>query len=136
MDNIVTNLDDMVANDMKRMVANIDSITSVINANTEEIDKTLDGFASLGEAMEDADMKEVFAKIRTTVANADSIVTKINTGQGSAGKLINDPELYHNLASASEELDQLLKDLKNNPERYVHFSLFGRKNKPYTAPEK
>lgn len=134
MDNIITNLDVIVATDLKSMVSNVDSITAVIRSNATEIDKTLQGFAELGEAIEASDMTAVFAGVQTTIANADSIIAKINRGEGTVGKLINDPAMYDNLNDASAELEKLLEDMKQSPERYVHFSLFGRKHKPYTAP--
>ena len=53
---------------------------------------------------------------------------KIEKNKGSFGKLVNDDALYNNLISSSEELETLIKDLKANPKKYVHFSIFGRKN--------
>jgi phospholipid/cholesterol/gamma-HCH transport system substrate-binding protein len=135
LENIITNLDVMVATDLKSMVSNVDSITSVIRANATEIDKTLAGFAELGDAMEGAELTAMFASVQTTIGNADSIIAKINRGEGTVGKLINDPAMYDNLNDASAELEKLLGDMKQSPERYVHFSLFGRKHKPYIAPE-
>ena len=62
---------------------------------------------------------------------------KINSTDGSIGRLINDDELYKNVEAATKELEQLLRDLKINPKRYVHFSLFGKKPQEYetTAPD-
>ena len=55
----------------------------------------------------------------------------LESGKGSAGKLLKDDALYNNLSGASKELELLLSDMKKNPKRYVHFSLFGKKPKPY-----
>ena len=52
------------------------------------------------------------------------------------GQLVNDKALYNNLVGTTGELEQLLRDLKHNPKRYVHFSLFGKKNKPYKEAKK
>ncbi|MBL7918375.1 MAG: MCE family protein, partial [Bacteroidia bacterium] len=53
----------------------------------------------------------------------------INSGQGTLGKLAKNDTLYMNLNKSSADLDKLLKDLRYNPERYIHFSVFGRKNR-------
>lgn len=54
---------------------------------------------------------------------------KINEGNGTMGLLVNDPKLYANLDSSARSLDALLTDLKENPSRYVHVSVFGKKDK-------
>jgi phospholipid/cholesterol/gamma-HCH transport system substrate-binding protein len=53
----------------------------------------------------------------------------LESGEGSAGQLLNDKALYDNLVTSAESLDALLTDLKEHPKRYVHFSIFGRKEK-------
>jgi phospholipid/cholesterol/gamma-HCH transport system substrate-binding protein len=55
-------------------------------------------------------------------------MNKINSGQGSLGMLVNNDTLYRNLEASSKSLDALLTDMKANPNRYVHFSVFGRKD--------
>ena len=59
----------------------------------------------------------------------------IYSGKGTIGKLVSDDELYNNIAAMSKELEDLLREMKLNPKRFVHFSLFGKKAKPY-IPEK
>ena len=61
--------------------------------------------------------------------NIDKITNQINNKEGSLGLLINDKQLYNNLQNASKELEQLLRDLKDNPGKYVQFSVFGGKDK-------
>lgn len=65
-------------------------------------------------------------KLNSTLTSLDEIVTAIEKGDGTAGMLINDKELYESLNSAGDNLAKLLEDLKANPMRYVHFSLFGK----------
>jgi phospholipid/cholesterol/gamma-HCH transport system substrate-binding protein len=57
------------------------------------------------------------------------MIADIKAGKGSIGKLINDEQMYQNLNNASKNLDALMIDLKANPKRYVHFSVFGKNNK-------
>ena len=74
-------------------------------------------------------------EIRATVENANkamkdvqAITDKINKGEGSIGLLVNDDKLYNNLNNASENLDELMQDLKTNPGRYLKISIFGKKD--------
>ena len=62
------------------------------------------------------------------------LMTNLNTGKGTVGKLLNDDALYNNLSKTSKELELLLQDVRLYPTRYVNVSLFGKKNKPYVTP--
>ncbi|MFN5629328.1 MAG: MCE family protein, partial [Bacteroidota bacterium] len=57
------------------------------------------------------------------------VMTKINEGKGSLGLLVNDKKLYDNLEASTKDLDKLMVDIKENPKRYIHFSVFGKKDK-------
>ena len=76
------------------------------------------------------------ANLRETVQNASiamkqlsEVVDKVNNGEGTLGMLVNNDTLYRNLEASAADLDKLLLDMQLNPERYVHFSIFGRKDK-------
>ena len=69
--------------------------------------------------------------LQTTLENINGLLSGIEKGKGSLGKLATDDTMYNNLSEASEELAALLKEMKLNPKRFVHFSLFGKKAKPY-----
>lgn len=60
------------------------------------------------------------------MANVDKIVNDVQSGKGTIGKLLKDDGMYNNLEGASLEMKQLLADFKQNPKRYVHFSVFGK----------
>ena len=59
----------------------------------------------------------------------------MESGKGTMGKLLKDDAMYNNLTKASKEIELLLQDLRLHPTRYVNVSLFGKKEKPYTAPK-
>ena len=65
----------------------------------------------------------------------NKIVDGVDNGEGSIGKLLKDDKLYENLEGASRQLEQLLQDVKLNPKRYVHISVFGKKQKEYVTPD-
>jgi len=62
------------------------------------------------------------------------VMADIEKGDGTVGKLLKDDALYENLEGASRQLEELLQDLKLNPKRYVHFSLFGKRPREYQKP--
>ena len=61
--------------------------------------------------------------------DASQIMDKINSGEGSIGMLVNNDSLYNNLDAVAADLDKLVKDINEHPKKYVHFSIFGRKEK-------
>ena len=74
------------------------------------------------------DVDATLSKVNATLDNVQAFTAKLNSDQGSLGKLMNDPALYNNLNSTVRSADSLLTDLKGHPKRYVHFSLFGKKD--------
>jgi len=106
------------------IVTNLDSITASINQNSGQITNIIKNFSSLSDSLSKLNISPVFAEISASVAGINKIIQKLNTTDSSAGLLINDPVLYQNLNNLSASLDLLLKDVRNNPKRYVHFSAF------------
>ena len=74
-------------------------------------------------------MKSAISEADKTLKELNKLVAQINAGQGTLGKLAKNDSLYNNLNKASDDLDKLMKDLRINPERYIHFSVFGRKDR-------
>ena len=74
-------------------------------------------------------LKNTINQTKNTMASLNEVVMKINKGEGSLGLLVNDKKMYDNLQSSAASLDKLLIDLKANPKRYLHFSVFGKKEK-------
>ena len=99
------------------------------------LETTTGNLASFTDSLSQVNVKAMASSLEATLANFDAIMKKMENGEGSIGKLLNDEQLYKNLEGASKELEELLKDLKENPKRYVHISVFGKKAKPYEPEE-
>lgn len=121
------NLDTLVAaqkTKLSQIMINLESITSTISENEENIDNILTNFSSLSDSLAKAEIPRTFAKIDRVMGDVALIVEKINNGEGSLGMLINDEELYKDLQESAEQLHLLMEDIRINPKRYVRFSLF------------
>jgi phospholipid/cholesterol/gamma-HCH transport system substrate-binding protein len=101
---------------------NIDSITSSLRNNSANINHIIDNFVELSDSLKTIRFAETFDELKT-------IINKINSGTGNAGKLIYDESIYDNLTNTLNSLDALLSDIKENPKRYVNISIFGKKSK-------
>ena len=110
------------------IMTNFTSISSNLNASNEEIKNIISNFSSISDSLAKAD-------ILSTLSSIDKITSKINNSEGSLGQLVNDKELYNNLKDASQELDELIADMKLHPERYLTFSILST-SKPYIEPKK
>ena len=110
------------------IMANVESITANIQKNNEQITGLLSNLNQITDQVARANVANTLADANQAVADFQKIVDRINSGEGSIGLLINDSALYDNLRNASKNLDELMIDLKEHPGRYVHFSIFGRRN--------
>jgi phospholipid/cholesterol/gamma-HCH transport system substrate-binding protein len=98
-------------------------------------DKASANFSKVSDSIAKINIGKTVKKLEQTLANVDKIMSDVQAGKGTMGKLMKDEVLYNNFTKTSKELELLLQDLRLNPTRYVNVSLFGKKNKPYTAPE-
>ena len=115
------------------------SLNAVVSGNRSNIDGTMANlnrtsanFAKFSDSLNQANLGQAVKRLEKSLASVDSIVNDVQAGKGSLGKLLKDEAMYNNLTDASNELKELLADIKNNPKRYIHFSVFGRKATPYT----
>jgi phospholipid/cholesterol/gamma-HCH transport system substrate-binding protein len=118
------------------------SAVEILNTNQKNLNHTFrnlkntsENLKSITDSISNAQLSHTIRSFTQTVESLNKIVSTIESGEGTVGKLINDEILYQNLAAASKELKSLLSDLKNHPKRYVHFSLFGKKEQPYNKEE-
>ncbi len=132
---------------LNETVSNFNAISKSVNemvaTNKVKIGNTLTNtelmtgnFAKLSDSLANSNLGTTIKNLETTVNNLNSILANVESGEGTLGKLLKDEEMYNNLTGASKELNELLRDMKLHPKRFVHFSLFGKRDKGYVAEPK
>ncbi|WP_395053826.1 MlaD family protein [Flavobacterium sp.] len=107
---------------------------SKIGNTMTNIEKASGNFSKLSDSLAKANIGKSVKSLEKTLASVDKIMLGLENGNGTMGKLIKDDALYNNFSKTSKELELLLQDVRLYPTRYVNVSLFGKKNKPYIAP--
>jgi len=115
--------------DLGELIGKLNSITSIINNKGAHIDSTIINISRISERLTRSDIDTALISFSNSLKESQQILEGINRGKGSAGKLITDDSLYVNLSKSLESLNLLLKDMEENPGRYLHFSVFGNKKK-------
>ena len=110
---------------LSQIMTNVNELTTALSDTEKGVGPLLAKMNSLADSLNDLELKETVAEASAAMENLRVITEKINEGSGSLGKLVNNDSLYANLNSAARDLDRLLIDLRENPKRYVHFSVFG-----------
>ena len=147
-DSIVTSLNILLANPaIANSLQNVETMTRGLTVTTQRLnnllaglersvpgmmnraDSVLDNANLLAKNINQIDIAGTVARVDETLANVEQFTSQLNNNEGTLGLLMRDPALYNNLNSTMRSADSLLIDLKAHPKRYVHFSLFGRKDK-------
>ena len=129
-------------NDLSKTVKNINAVAGSLNQMLTKQDKnlntTLNNLAAisnnmnqLSDSLVQSNIKQSIDNFETTLIKLNGLLANLEEGKGSMGKLLKDEQLYNNIESSTNEIELLIKDLKEHPKRYVHFSLFGKKEEPY-----
>ena len=112
------------------------NINDILNANEKEFKSTINNLSKISgnlnkitDSLKQMPLSSAVKNFEDTSLHLKEIIERLNSGEGSAGMILNDNKLYDNLVNSSEALEALLSDLKSNPKKYVHFSIFGRKEK-------
>ncbi len=156
-DSVLMNVNDVLdtrtKNDLRKAINGLSQLMGSLNGSAITLDKMLkenqgklgssldnfevltSNFAKLSDSLNNAGLGSTLVSLQATVASLNTIMSKLEKGEGTMGMLMNDKELYSNLSSASKELDLLLQDFRLNPKRYVNVSVFGKKQKEYAVPE-
>lgn len=132
LEKISSGLDQLINADnshLRSFIANADGVAGNLNKNSNNISSILNNVNSLSDSLSRLQLNATIERLNKTVSELSDILAKIEKGQGSLGKLVNNDSLYTNLNNAAANLDKLMIDLKANPSRYVHVSVFGRKDK-------
>jgi ABC-type transport system involved in resistance to organic solvents, periplasmic component len=116
--------------ELSAIVENINKFTKMLSDNSEKMGNTFGKLETIADTLNASDVHASVTKLKASLENAASLMEKLNNGKGSAGQFLTNDTLYTNLTSSLESLNVLLKDMKTNPKRYVHFSIFGKKNTP------
>ncbi len=118
------------------------SLNTLLESNKSQLDSSIrnintitSNFSKLSDSIAQVGLPETMQNLDETITSLNSLLGRIEKGEGSLGKLMHNEELYNNLSNASQELDLLLQDFRLNPKRYVNVSVFGKKQKDYTLPE-
>lgn len=127
-DTIVTNQKDR----MSQIISNIESITRNIRNNNQQISSAINNVSKMTDTLAAANLSKTIITTQKALQNFEQITDKINKGKGSLGLLINNDSLYYQLEGSSKNLNLFLQDLKTHPKKYVHFSVFDKKEKTKT----
>lgn len=108
---------------------NLNTFTKNLAGNNEKINASLSNLETTTANLSKADVDGTINQLRKTVERLNTAVEKLDSKEGSMGRLLNDPQLYDNMVSTTRSLNILMDDIRVNPKRYVSISLFGGKNK-------
>jgi len=112
-----------------RILADVEGFTTTLDENKDEIDNLLNNLSTLSDSLAAAELASTINNANKTFEELALAMEKINNGEGTIGKLFKDESVFNNLETATASLDSLFVDIKANPNRYVHVSVFGRKEK-------
>ena len=148
LDSIMTSLNLLLADPaLRNVLHNVEGMTGNLNATSVELralsaslnrdvpglmtkaDGVLTNTEQLTAHLSAVDVAATMAKVNQTLANVEQMTQRLNSNEGTLGLLMRDPTLYQNLNNTVAAADSLLIDLKAHPKRYVHFSVFGKKDK-------
>jgi len=130
-ENTTASVDDLMGTEkthISSILGKVDDISTTLAKNSKNLNNIITNFSRISDTL-------AKARIQSAINNADSalyytsqIMGRINKGKGNMGMLTRDTALYNRLSKASDELGQLLEDVRMHPKRYVHFSVFGKKD--------
>lgn len=148
LDSIMTSLNTIISDpaiiamlhNAEVMSANLASTTAQLDAMMQGVNHTLPGLMNhvdktmantevLTGNLAQVDIATTMSQVNKTLDNVEQLTRSLNSQQGTVGKFLHDPTLYNNMSSTMGHVDSLMIDLKAHPKRYVHFSIFGKKDK-------
>ena len=131
LENTSGQLDGMVNLEKRKIstiLSNVESISLNLANNNEKLTHIFANIERVSDKAAKINFEETMAKTNAAISDFHAIIDGINNGNGSLGKLLKDDGLYNNLEGASNNLDELILDMKKHPGRYIHFSVFGKRD--------
>lgn len=129
--NTTASLEKVLGSKEKELQATIDNInkfSQMLSDNSGRMSKTFSNLESITDSLAAADIYTSVVNLKASLENASVMIDNLNKGKGTAGQLLTNDSIYINLNNSLESLNLLFEDMKANPKRYVHFSLFGKKS--------
>ncbi|MFI5204552.1 MAG: MlaD family protein [Flavobacteriales bacterium] len=126
------NLDDFIATERFRLssiFAKVDKISGTLASNSGKMDSTISNLTKISTTLANSDIAGTIGKIKTSVDLFANILADVDSGNGSLGKLVNTDSLYTKLMGVHDEIEALIQNIKDHPYRYLHFSVFGKREK-------
>ncbi len=137
LEKISGNLNNVVTDQKKNLastISNLNDVTGNLKTNSGKLGHIMDNFSSFSDSLTKMELNSTLDRINGSILNLQTILSKIDTTNGTLGLLVNDPGLYQNLNRTSESLNRLLVDFRLNPKKYVHFSAIDFGREVYISP--
>ncbi|MBL7898023.1 MAG: MCE family protein [Crocinitomicaceae bacterium] len=112
-----------------KILGDVHDITENLANKSDQISNTIDNISAISDTLADSDLKSVILETKTTLVELNDVLAKVNEGEGTLGALLHTDSLHNALITTNQSVQHLLDDMAANPQKYVHFSLFGRKVK-------
>ena len=125
--NVLTSAIKAIKNSSIIIEQTLTSKNTQINNSIDNFEKISSNLSNVSDELNSFDLSTLLSNLEVSVEGIGSIVNKLESDNSTIGKLINEDEVYNNLNSSIESLNILINDIKANPKKYVHFSVFGRK---------
>ncbi len=111
--------------DLRGIIQNIHLLTATLEDNASKVDRIIANVEGFSDSLNRSNVPQLVNELTVTASELNAVIGKINSGEGSLGRLMQDDALYDSLVTASGNLARLLEDVKENPGRYIHISVFG-----------
>ncbi len=125
-------LDTMVVLEKEKIsniLTKINTLATTLANNSDKLGNAINNFSNISDSIAKSNLTAAINNSNIVLKQTASILVKVNAGQGTMGLLINNDSLYRKLDKSTDDLDKLINDLRMHPERYVHLSVFGSKDK-------
>ena len=127
LENATGNIDNLVVTESGRIssiLIRLDSLALILSQNRQNFDQIISNFKLISDSLAQSDIPATFSNINTTLAEMQKLLSSIEQGKGTLGQLMVNDSLYNQLNNSAASLDSLLKDIRENPKRYVKFAVF------------